>query len=432
VTTADYREVGSGRGAARAASRVSARCLRPADNAGTVIVAPARPARRRKVGSLLGSAHRSSATEAGGAAVEDAAAEYERFLVGVLGEAAVDALIQAMLDIAVAPADLSHASWPLLTGLRDRALGVLRADLAGRTEHERQALRDRMPWHLQDERADLASAILEMATRRRYFAVPCSVFGPPGPDSRVLLHIPSLKERTDDDGLIWCAGLDAQHQGLFIGNYAVHYHQFLRRAFSGNINDTLLRVVIEAGMRPGNSFRIAIDDRRLVPRHEFVHFIEEDFWWGPNLTSSWLDDRYTGGCTVHADPEGDTALRGYSKFFAYWRMDGEGSKVVQMEELVTPSAEQLCGYRVLRYLHSIRDIGNHVFTHCDGAVRAYDAEGFSKRQAENMPAGTRAAKYRKVFRVDGAISTGEWSDIVAKWFRHNQLASEYLETLAGE
>ncbi len=364
--------------------------------------------------------------------MEDAAARCERFLVGVLGEPTVDALTQAMVDIAIAPADLSSASWPLLAGRRDHALGVLRTALARRTECERQALRAGMPWHLQDERADLASAILELGTRPRYFAVPASVFGPPGPDSRVLLLIPSLKDRVDDDGLISCAGLNAQDQGLFIGSYAVHYHQFLRRAFSGNINYTLLRVLIKAGTRPGNSFRVAIDDRRIIPRLEFVHFIEEDFWWGPKLTSTSLDDPNTGGCTVHADPEGDGSLRGYSKFFAYWRTDSEGNKVVQMEELVTPSAEEFCGYRVLRYLHSIRDIENHAFTHCDGAVRAYDAEGFSKRRAENMPSGTQAAKYRKVFRVDGSISTAEWSDIVAKWFRHNYLAGEYLETLAAE
>lgn len=361
----------------------------------------------------------------------DAAAECERFLAGVLGEPAVDALTQAMLNIAIAPIDLSRASWPLLARLRDQALGALRADLARCTERERQAFRVGMPWHLQDERADLASAILELGTRPRYFAVPASVFGPPAPDSRVLLYIPSLKDRVDDDGLIRCAGLDAQHQGLFIGSYAVHYHQFLRRAFSGNINDTLLRVLIKAGTRPGNSFRIAIDDHRILLRHEFEHFIEEDFWWGPKLTSAWLDDPNTGGCTVHADPEGDDSLRGYSKFFAYWRMDSEGNKVVQMEELVTPSAEEFCGYRVLRYLHSIRDIESRAFIHCDGAVRAYDAVGFSKRQAENMPAGTQAAKYRKVFRVDGSISTAEWSDIVAKWFRHNYLAGEYLESLAA-
>jgi len=362
--------------------------------------------------------------------VESVAAECERFLVSALGEAAVAELTQAMLDIAVAPADLASVSWPKLAELRDRALGVLRADLAASRESERRVLRESMPWHLQDEHADLASAILEMGTRPRYFTVPSSVFGPPGPGSRALLHVPSLKDGIDDDGLLRCAGLDARDQALFIGNYAVHYHQFLRRAFTGNINYTLLRALINAGRRPGNSFRIAIDDRRIIPRHDFVHFIEEDFWWGPKLTSSWLDDPHTGGCTVHADPEGDNALRGYSKFFAYWRTDGEGNKVVQMEELMTPSAEEFCGYRVLRYLHSIRDISSHVFTHCDGAVRAYDAEAFSKRRGEDMPAETQAARYRKIFRVDGSISTEDWSDIVAKWFRHNHLAGEYLETLA--
>lgn len=146
--------------------------------------------------------------------MEDAAAECERFLAGVLGEPAVDALTQAMLDIAVAPIDLGRASWSLLARLRDHALGVLRADLARRTERERQACRASMPWHLQDESADLASAILELGTRPRYFAVPASVFRPPAPDSRVLLHIPSLKDRVDDDGLIHCAGLDAHHQGF--------------------------------------------------------------------------------------------------------------------------------------------------------------------------------------------------------------------------
>jgi hypothetical protein len=54
--------------------------------------------------------------------------------------------------------------------------------------------------------------------------------------------------------------------------------------FSGNIKDTLLRVLVNAGIRPGNSFRIAIDDRHIIPRRDFVHFIEEDFWWGPRAT----------------------------------------------------------------------------------------------------------------------------------------------------
>ncbi len=46
-----------------------------------------------------------------------------------------------------------------------------------------------------------------------------------------------------------------------------------------------------------------------------------------------------------------------------------------------------------------------------------------------MPTAARANRYRKVFRIDGEVSTDEWSDIVAKWFRHNELAGEYLSGL---
>jgi hypothetical protein len=359
----------------------------------------------------------------------DTATECEGILARVLGESGVDVLIQAMLDNAITPSDLGHASWPYLVGLRDQSLDILRADLARRAEQERQALRVGMPWHLQDERTDLASAILQMGTWSRYFAVPASVFDPPAPGSLVLQKIPSLKDRIDNRGLIHCAGLDVHDQGLFIDGYAVHYHQFLRRGFSGNVNYNLLRNIIEVGARSGNSFRIAIDDRRILPEREFRHFIEEDYCWGPKLTSSRLDERHAGECTVHADFEDDDSLSDYSKFFAHWHMGDESNKVVQMEELVIPSAREYCGYRLLRYLHSIRDIKNRAFIHCDGAVRAYDAEGFSKRQAENMPPGAHAAKYRKVFRIDGSISTAEWSDIVAKWFRGNNLAGEYLKSL---
>jgi hypothetical protein len=109
-----------------------------------------------------------------------------------------------------------------------------------------------------------------------------------------LLRVPFLKDRIDDNGLIDCTGLDARHQGLFVGNYAIHYHQFLRRAFAANVNDNLLRILARVGKRADNTLRIAIDDRRIIPGPEFVNFVEEDFWWGPHLTEAWLDDPNTG------------------------------------------------------------------------------------------------------------------------------------------
>jgi hypothetical protein len=204
------------------------------------------------------------------------------------------------------------------------------------------------------------------------------------------------------------------------------------------MNDPLMTKLLQVGARPGNSLRVAIDERRLTTPAAMVRTIEEDFWHGPRLTEGWLDDRNAVGRTVHRYPDGEFKRElGYDAVFAYWRMSDEG-KVLQLEELTRPEAElgeelQMVGdLHGLRYLHSIRDLEVGTFIHCDGAVRAYDEVSFEAREAEEMPAKTRATHYRKVFRLDGDIPTNEWADIVVKWFRGNGLVGEYLAGLGPE
>lgn len=81
-----------------------------------------------------------------------------------------------------------------------------------------------------------------------------------------------------------------------------------------------------------------------------------------------------------------------------------------------------------RYLHAIRDVSQHQFIHCDGAVKAYTREGYP-RVAEQFAARGRGLHYRKVFRMDGKIETDHWSQVAALWFRGNQLVVEYLSGL---
>jgi hypothetical protein len=339
----------------------------------------------------------------------------------------LDELVQVMLDVACPPMFLSHSSG-MLGRVVSEAIVQINEGLSTAASSAVDCIRSELPWHLQD--VDLAEALLEAGTRSRYFDIPDSVYDPPSINSRVLLRIPSLVESIDEDGLIDCAGLRPGQRELVIGHEAVQYHQFLRRGFHSNINDTLLRVLIPVGTRAGNQLRLGIDDRRICDVSDLSHVIEADHWYGPRLTEEWLDDPYSVDRTVHEDPEGEGCIRGYWKFFVYWRMNGDSEKVVQMEEVVGEAEEAVGPYRVLRYLHAIRDIHQQQFIHCDGAVRAYDTEAFAERKHDDMPTSVRATRYRKVFRVDGAISTKEWSDIVAKWFRHNVLAGEYLTTLA--
>jgi len=107
-------------------------------------------------------------------------------------------------------------------------------------------------------------------------------------------------------------------------------------------------------------------------------------------------------------------------------------KTVQIEELV-PANSSRCNTtdRVLnRYVHSIWRMDQTAFTHVDGAIRAYSKDCYGLRlgsDLRNYPG--KASAYRKLFRIDGPLDVGEWSDLVSMFFFGNELVVEYLEAM---
>jgi hypothetical protein len=193
------------------------------------------------------------------------------------------------------------------------------------------------------------------------------------------------------------------------------------------MNDDLIRQILEVGRRQGNSCRIAIDERRLTTSDDFSWMLEEDYWHGPPLTDDFIDDPYQTGLTVHKYPDDDPHLSlGYESIEAFWSPVKKANKTIQMEEILVPSRKKVGGVHVLRYLHSIRDIESKSFVHCDGAVRCYTDDQYLQRRNTRVHTAERALHYRKVFRIDGNISSNEWSNISVLWFRGNRLVQEYL------
>jgi hypothetical protein len=339
-----------------------------------------------------------------------------------------------MLDQVVPPVFLDHGHSDSVRHSYEAAVEVARTAVNNLDPEAREQVRGRMHWFLQNK--DIGEALVVLATTPAYFTIPNMLFDADAhPDSRVFSTLPKLAEALDDDGLLDCTGLEVTDQTLFYGDWSLQYHQLLRRHFNSHINDSLIGVLLDCGSSAGNSLRLAVDERRLRRRDEFLPYGEKDFWYGPHLSQDLIDVANRGGRTVHADPAGDDSTDGYTKFVAIWYEDGPNRKVVQMEEMITASSietlasshRQNCSFRLLRYLHAIRDTDSHEFVHCDGAVRAYDDEAYAKRVTHDWSAEGRATKYRKVFRIDGRIPTDTWSDIVARWFRHNQLANRILK-----
>lgn len=169
-----------------------------------------------------------------------------------------------------------------------------------------------------------------------------------------------------------------------------------------------------------------------MPTTAFSEYFEHDFWFGPPLSPSALDNPYELGVTVHGDPRSGLTHE-YPRLFVDWSLNRDGNKVVQLEELSDHRSSDQAGLKLVRYLHAICDIRRGVFVHCDGAVRAYTPQQYASRAQKQFVTGREsAARYRKVFRLDGDIETNAWSHIAARWFRGNHLVGEYLQSIASD
>jgi hypothetical protein len=366
------------------------------------------------------------------------ASEYEpveHWVRGVVGPL-LDDLVSAMRDhlsppLTLPPGEHVATRAPVLAAAYDACSSRLVQRLA--SDPAQVALvRDMLPWHLADPKDEhLTATLLEAATFKEYYVFDQAIFATKDPTARLYEGHPELLNDTDDDGLLRTAGYEATAQVLFHRGSAIPYHRLLRRNFAGNVNDTLTQTLLQATEGGAAKLRLALNEQHFMARSAFTSYFEHDYWFGPPLSATVLDDQYKVGTTVHADPE--SGLRHeYPRLYVNWAMDKEGHKVVQIEELSDDSGSNQGGYRLLRYLHAIRDIERGIFLHCDGAVRAYTPEQYERRCGKDFVTGRESAShYRKVFRLDGHISTDAWSNIAAGWFRGNTLMLEYLQGLSS-
>ncbi|APE37109.1 hypothetical protein BOX37_27855 [Nocardia mangyaensis] len=366
----------------------------------------------------------------------DLAESARRLIIERAGQDLLVRLLKEMLDHAAAPMSLGLNIFPRVEQVNAQILHRLEGIAELLDEDLRCELVHRF-WDYSPEQALIVAAVTA-----DYFAIPDSILARGDPKSRLFAQHPTLHAKLDKHGLLPLTVGNAEAQILVVGSDAIHYHQLLRRDFIGNINDTLVQELLNTAAAPGNTGRIAVDERRLTTVKCWKAFIEKDYYYGPRRLASTaqLDDPQEVGTTVMWDPQAPGLRHSYSRTIAHWEMragDQGAEKHFQAEERVADGHGRVGGRVLIRYLHAIRDPSTQTFLHCDGAVKLFTEAGYAallRREASGSYGVhvTKTATYRKVFRVDGAVTTEQWARLMALWFRGNTLIVEYLEGAGAE
>ncbi len=257
------------------------------------------------------------------------------------------------------------------------------------------------------------------------------VIQPKPHDSEVLDTCPELKSQIDNDGLLILGNNFVLLDGAIqYKDYLLHYHQFLRRGFSSNPNFDFLGKLARYRLdtQDSNTFRIAIDHRRIMKFDDFRQVMELDTWYGPQFASEKLDDPTFIGLTVvgRIYPHSlDSYPLEKTEFF--WKTnEGESIKTLEIEELSSPS-NPYDNWHINRYIHAERDIHNKTFRHFDGAAKVYAQHNYCNRLSHTMPQNDRPSHYIKLFRIDGAINLNDWVSLVSMFYKGNEMVIEYFD-----
>ena len=186
---------------------------------------------------------------------------------------------------------------------------------------------------------------------------------------RALDAVHGLAKAHDDDRLVSLNFFDeVTRYYLRKGNAYVHYHPFLRRYLSARINTDFTSLLVRVRENTDLDVRVAIDLDRITDTPLMQH-IERDYWYGPKLTRTSLDDPQALGVTTHwRSPELERCWAWPLERTEFrWTGDAE-LKWLQVEELTPPPSATNDGSLahgagvgrawsliLNRYLHCTRD-----------------------------------------------------------------------------
>ncbi len=274
----------------------------------------------------------------------------------------------------------------------------------------------------------LAHQALVTSLQSQYFSLGDVIRAGRG-DGELFDVYPELRDRVDDEGLfVLDDTFKPMDIGLLYKDHILHYHQFLRRGFSSSPNFDFLDRFVQyyAESRGSNRFRIALDARRLMPQDLYRRVAEMDTWYGPMFNRDRLDDPAAIGVTIVRRPIPSSWLVDDLHRTEFSWSYREPVKTLEIEEISNPDAVH-DGYHIHRYVHAERDIRRQLLTHFDGAAKVYLSDSYARRFEAHIPQEPRSHRKIKLFRIDGDLDVDWWMELVAHFFKGNEMVIEYFD-----
>ena len=238
---------------------------------------------------------------------------------------------------------------------------------------------------------------------------------------------PNAFSDVDKDGLVSIEGLRVVAPGVFERDGLLLFasHQ-MRRSLSrhNTLNEPFLHRLHALTDRDDVTVRLRLDTDAVGLASTYARPVEFAHWWGPSFNDDLLS--IPSGIAHHEASDRQRLFSGVHSTEFWWHNQND-LKTLECEELIDiPSLGEGAAVYGCRYAHSIVDSSDEQPFHFDGAIRIYDEDKMFERLGANIREAGRHSDYRKQWRVDGVIPIPIWKELLAHYFRDNELVGEYL------
>jgi hypothetical protein len=164
-----------------------------------------------------------------------------------------------------------------------------------------------------------------------------------------------------------------------------------------------------------------------MPLDAYMRLVEMDTWFGPRFDREKLDDRNAVGLTIVKRNQ-DSLFKlsndlDRTEFFWSYR---DGVKTLEVEE-ISNTGYRFEQFNLNRYLHAERDTVSRTLRHVDGAVKVYVHSDYPNRFESQMPREAKSHRKVKVWRIDGDVDVDHWLDLIAMFFKSNEMVIGYFD-----
>ena len=167
--------------------------------------------------------------------------------------------------------------------------------------------------------------------------------------------------------------------------------------------------------------RIKLDADFLAIPESLNEMQQREYWWGPHYSENKFSQQY--GVAVHGPTKYDVTDNLIRTEFWWY---GKAERTFEAEELVDrPLVSDKNGLlRSVRFVHSIFS-SESTSRHLDD-MRLYSDSLWNEHFRTQHCDVWKAAKRRKLWRIDGALNVTQWYELIHMFFRGNFTIAEYF------